>query len=149
MFVDKINFFYHYTNRQTYQLEVLKLAVRNIHKDLSPVKKKGPAVKRIKDISSKNVYYFFLTLGLIICLFQSIRGASLNVLKYINLNSKFHELKTLNTEAKERNDQLREQLKDYTSSKGIEALARDTLKMVGKNEVLVLVKDAPKPVKKQ
>lgn len=126
--------------------------VRSIHKDLSPNKKpsiKKKSLKKLENISQKNLSYFFLTAGIIICLFQAIRGASINVLNYINLKHKLHQLQSLNVEAKERNDQLKEQLKSYTSSKGVEALARDTLKMVGKNEILVLINDAPPSTKQK
>lgn len=78
---------------------------------------------------------------LVICLFQSIRGACLNVAKYITLNSKFNKLEVLKGMATKKNEELKTQLKNYTTSQGVEALARDTLNMVGKDEVLVIIKE--------
>lgn len=92
----------------------------------------------------KRSFYLFLTVVLIICLSQAIRGVYLNTSKYIILNQQLDKLGSLNNLAREKNLELRKQLKNYTSSKGIEALARDNLNMVGKDEVLVLIKESPK-----
>jgi signal transduction histidine kinase len=60
--------------------------------------------------------------------------------KLVKSLEQLNKLEKLNIIANDENNQLREQLKNYTSSKGIEALARDNLKMVGKDEVLVVIK---------
>lgn len=83
---------------------------------------------------------------LVICLFQSIRGACLNVAKYITLNGQFNKLNVLKGMAVKKNEELKTQLKNYRTSQGVEALARDTLNMVGKDEVLVIIKEPYKKV---
>lgn len=60
--------------------------------------------------------------------------------KYITLNNQLQKLEKLEVNAVNENNLLKEQLKNYTSSKGIESLARDNMKMVGKNEVLIEIK---------
>jgi cell division protein FtsB len=93
---------------------------------------------------SVRIYYLLLSVILIICLIQGIRGLCLNVAKFITLNKKLEKLHEINISAKIQNRELKSEIKNYTSPKGIESLARDNLNMVGKNEVLVLIKNQPK-----
>jgi cell division protein FtsB len=67
-------------------------------------------------------------------------GTGVNITRFIVLNKQIHQLRQLNQDATQKNIQLKEQLKIYSSYKGIEELARNNLKMVGKDEVLVLVR---------
>jgi len=103
-----------------------------------------------KPISSNNrkIYYSFFTILLIICSIQALRGVYININKYFVLKKQIYELRLINGEAVKKNQDLKKQIHDYTSSKGIEALARDNLKMVGKDEVLVVIKE-PAPQSKQ
>ena len=78
-----------------------------------------------------------------------MRGIYLNVARYITLKQQLHKLETINKSAKTKNFEIKEQLLKYTSSKGIEALARDNFKMVGKDEVLVVIKKPPKSAEKK
>lgn len=114
---------------------ILKRTQRT-HKDLRPLRKE---IKK-KKTNPKQFYYLFITVVLGLCLFQAIRGATLNTFKVISLNKQHSELNIIQKQAKEKNDDLKSQLESYTSIKGIEALARNNLKMVGKNEVLVVIK---------
>ncbi len=57
------------------------------------------------------------------------------------LNKQATRLAELNRTALKKNKQLKNQLEVYSSYKGIEELARNNLKMVGTNEVLVLIKE--------
>lgn len=106
------------------------------HRDLRPLKKNKKNMKS----NAKQIYYLFITVVLGLCLFQAVRGAILNTFRVVSLNKQHNELKVIQKEAKEKNDDLKSQLESYTSIKGIEALARNNLKMVGKNEVLVVIK---------
>lgn len=106
------------------------------HKDLRPLRKET----KKKKTNPKQFYYLFITVVLGLCLFQAVRGATLNTFKVISLNKQHSELNIIQKQAKEKNDDLKSQLESYTSIKGIEALARNNLKMVGKNEVLVVIK---------
>ena len=107
----------------------------------------SPAInrKKVKKVYKKRVYYSFLTIVLAICLIQTTRGAYLNVMKYFDLNNKIHELNKISAKAEEKNVDLKHQLKEYNSIKGIEALARNNLKMAGKDEVLVIIKNKEHP----
>lgn len=99
--------------------------------------------ERFKRANKKNAYYLFVAFLLAICVFQAVRGVYLNTAKYVVLNKQISKLEKLKITAEDRNEELRKQMKSYTTSKGIEALARDNLKMVGKDEVLVVVKQSP------
>jgi len=76
-----------------------------------------------------------------ICLLQLSWSTALNIARYITLNKQIKELTALNDQAAKKNNELKQELLTYASSKGIEALARGKLKMVGKDEVLVLIKE--------
>ncbi|MEI7473402.1 MAG: septum formation initiator family protein [bacterium] len=112
---------------------------KKVHTDLRPSKKTIKPRKAIKS-NPKQLYYLFISFVLGLCLFQAVRGATLNSFKFLTLNKQCSELKYIHRDAKEKNDDLKSQLESYTSIKGIEALARNNLKMVGKNEVLVVIK---------
>lgn len=105
--------------------------------------------KKINKNFKKRHYYLFLTVVLVICLFQAFRGAYLNIARFVILNQQFSKLKSLNAAAQDKNINLKRQLKNFSSSKGIEALARDNLNMVGKNEVLVVIKQPPPVINKK
>jgi cell division protein FtsB len=96
--------------------------------------------KNYFQLNRKKKYYLLITLVLGIALLQSIRGAYLNIAKYITLKKQMVKLESLNQKVKGKNEELKSQFENYTSSKGIEALARDNLNMVGKDEVLVIIK---------
>jgi len=104
--------------------------------------------KQLRKIYRKRVYYFFLAVILSICLLQFLYGSLYNFTRYIVLNKQIDELEELNKKSINKNKQLKTQLKVYSSYKGIEELARNNLKMVGEDEVLVLIKNGPCPAKK-
>lgn len=116
------------------------MSVRYTHNNMPLNNKHSFNRKNVRKVYQKRIYYLFITIILVVCLTQIFRGIFLNVAKYITLNKQLNKLERLNTAALDENNQLKDQLKNYTSSKGIEALARDNLKMVGKNEVLVVIK---------
>ncbi len=97
--------------------------------------------RKIRTVYYKRVYYSFLTFVLILCLVQISWGAYINVAKYVVLNHKLNKLEQIHDETKLENQKLKKQIKDFSSSKGIETLARDNLKMLGKDEVLVVIKE--------
>jgi cell division protein FtsB len=116
------------------------LSVRYTNNNIAVSQKHSFNRKNVRKVYQKRIYYLFITVLLFICLSQIFRGIFLNVAKYITLNKQLHKLETLNVNASNENNLLKEQLKNYTSSKGIESLARDNMKMVGQNEVLVEIK---------
>lgn len=116
------------------------MSVRYDHNNIPIIQKQVINRTKVRKVYQKRVYYFFITILLLICLFQIVRGIFLNVAKYITLNNQLQKLEKLEVNAVNENNLLKEQLKNYTSSKGIESLARDNMKMVGKNEVLIEIK---------
>ncbi len=99
--------------------------------------------KQLRKTYRKRVYYLFLTLVLSLCMLQFLYGSLYNFTRYVVLNRQIDKLEVLNKESIEKNKKLKNQLKVYSSNKGIEELARNNLKMVGKDEVLVLIKNNP------
>ncbi len=103
--------------------------------------------KQLRKVYKKRAYYFFCTIVLLVCLIQFLYGSLFNFTRFIVLNGKIDRLETLNKISLEKNKRLKNQFKVYSSHKGIEELARNNLKMVGKDEVLVLIKNNSKPDK--
>lgn len=104
--------------------------------------------KQLRNTYRKRVYYFILAVVLSVCLLQFLYGSLYNFTRYIVLNKQIDKLEKLNKHSIKKNKELKSQLKIYTTYKGIEELARNNLKMVGKDEVLVLIKNN-RPSKKQ
>ncbi len=63
----------------------------------------------------------------------------MNITKSVNYNSKIKKMKQLKTEAYEENQRLKSELEGINSSKSLEAIARNNLKMAGDDEVLVII----------
>jgi cell division protein FtsB len=99
--------------------------------------------KQVRKIYKERIYHIFLSFIMLVCFLQLICGTGINITRFVTLNKQIHELRELNQDATKKNIQLREQLKIYSSYSGIEELARNNLKMVGKDEVLVLIKKPP------
>lgn len=97
--------------------------------------------KHLRKIYKKRVYYFFIAVTLCVCLIQFLYASLFNFTRHIVLNKQATRLAELNRTALKKNKQLKNQLEVYSSYKGIEELARNNLKMVGTNEVLVLIKE--------
>lgn len=85
------------------------------------------------------VKYSFLTLVLLICLAQIGISAFMNITKSINYNGKIKKMNQLKTEATIENRKLKSELEGINSTKSIEAIARNNLKMASDDEVLVII----------
>ena len=83
--------------------------------------------------------YSFLTIVLLVCLFQIGVSAFNNITKSISYHGKIKKMKALNQQAYMENQRLKEELEDFSSMKSLEAIARNNLKMAGKDEVLVII----------
>lgn len=103
-----------------------------------------PFKKAKKSRKEKNALYSMLTFVLVICLIQAIRGAVLNVENYFSLNRKIAKLEKIRQKSTEENADLKAKIGEFKSMQGIEDVARNELKMAGKDEVLVLIKDNAK-----
>ena len=107
------------------------------------VNKEGKNSKEKKDSSSSSVsqgfYYSFLTVILLLCLVQIAVSAVLNVSKIISYQVKIVQIKKTKDAALALNDQLKDSIKNFSNVAGLEAIARNNLKMSGEDEVLVII----------
>lgn len=91
-------------------------------------------------------YYSFLTIVLLICLVQlTISGVLLNVTKVVSYHSKISTLESKQITAKAKNAQLKKDIKNFSTAATMESIARNNLKMAGKDEVLVIVNKQQAP----
>ena len=107
---------------------------RVINKELSPEPK-----KKKKASSGNGFYYSFLTLILLLCLFQITVSAVLNISKIVSYKAKIVQITKTRDAAQDLNDQLKDNIKNYSNIAGMEAIARNNLKMSGEDEVLVII----------
>ena len=107
------------------------------------VNKEGKNSKEKKDSSSSSVsqgfYYSFLTVILLLCLVQIAVSAVLNVSKVISYKAKIVQITKSRDAAKALNDQLKDNIKNFSNVAGLEAIARNNLKMSSEDEVLVII----------
>ncbi len=103
-----------------------------------------------KNKVKKGFYYSFLTIVLIFCIVQVGSGAILNISKTISYKAKINTLEKLRDEAEARNYELKDGIKQFSSTASLEEIARNNLKMAGENEVLVIInKSEPKETEEQ
>ena len=84
-------------------------------------------------------YYSFLTLVLLFCLIQIGFGAILNISKTISYRAKISTLTKIRDTAENQNQELKQDIKSFSSTQSLEGIARNNLKMAGEDEVLVLI----------
>ena len=100
----------------------------------------GEEIKVSKRSKAKTgFYYSFLTLVLLFCLIQIGFGAILNISKTISYRAKISTLSKIRDNAENQNQELKEDIKLFSSTSSIEGIARNNLKMAGEDEVLVLI----------
>ena len=104
--------------------------------------------KNIKRKNNIRFYYSFLTILLLVCLVHIGVSAFQNITKSISYHGKIKKMKALNQQAYMENQRLKEELDDFSSMKSLEAIARNNLKMAGKDEVLVII-NKPQPQQTQ
>lgn len=97
--------------------------------------------------NKKKLYYSFLTLVLLFCLIQVGFGVILNISKTISYRAKISTMEKIKTAAMNYNDDLKQEIKMFSSMSSLEGIARNNLKMAGEDEVLVLINNNP-PVEK-
>lgn len=88
------------------------------------------------------VYYSLLTIVLLICLVQIGLSAILNISKTISYQTKIKTMEKTKYQAAKRNENLKQEIKNFSSASSLEAIARNNLKMAGENEVLVIINTA-------
>ena len=92
--------------------------------------------------SSSGFYYSFLTVILLLCLVQITISAVLNISKIISYKAKIIQITKTRNAAKALNEQLQDNIKNFSNVSGMEAIARNNLKMSGEDEVLVIINSA-------
>ena len=116
-----------------------KRVVNKEHQDIPHVEKKFK-----QNSTATGFYYSFLTVILLLCLIQITISAVLNVSKIISYNAKIIQITKSRNAAKALNEQLQDNIKNFSNVTGLEAIARNNLKMSGEDEVLVII-NANKP----
>lgn len=111
-------------------------------------KKEKKETSSNKNSTSKNFYYSFLTIILFLCLIQITISAILNVSKVISYNAKIVQITKTRDTAKALNEQLKDNISNFSNITGLEAIARNNLKMSSEDEVLVIINN-PKTEKKE
>lgn len=92
--------------------------------------------------SKTGFYYSFLTLVLLFCLIQIGFGAILNISKTISYRGKISVLTKIRDHAETQNQELKEDIKLFSSTKSLEGIARNNLKMAGEDEVLIIINNS-------
>lgn len=119
------------SKRQKYTDKVTKIdSVRKKAKDRSKQHK-----------TKSNIYYSFLTIVLLVCLVQMSFSAILNISKTISYRTKVIQIKKIRDEAENKNKKLKREIKEFSATSSLEAIARNNLKMAGEDEVLILIND--------
>ena len=96
--------------------------------------------KKTKPASSgSGFYYSFMTIILILCLIQITTSAVLNISKIVSYKAKIIQITKTRDAAMALNDQLKDNIKNFSNVAGLEAIARNNLKMSGEDEVLVII----------
>ena len=95
-------------------------------------KQKSPSI-------GNGFYYSFLTVILLLCLVQVTVSAVLNVSKVVSYKAKIVQITKTRDAALALNEQLKDNIKNFSNVAGLEAIARNNLKMSSEDEVLVII----------
>ena len=88
-----------------------------------------------------SAYYSFLTIVLFFCLIQITFSAVLNISKVISYNQKIQIMNDTKNKVLQRNNQLKTEITNFSTSSSWEAIARNNLKLAGNDEILVIIDD--------
>ena len=88
---------------------------------------------------SVGFYYSFLTVILLLCLVQITISAVLNISKIVSYKAKIIQITNTRDAAQALNNQLNDSIKNFSNVAGLEAIARNNLKMSSEDEVLVII----------
>jgi len=109
---------------------------------------KNKAKSKQKNTASKGFYYSFLTIILLLCLIQITISAILNVSKVVSYKAKIVQITKTRDAAQALNEQLKDNINNFSNVTGLEAIARNNLKMSSEDEVLVIINN-PKEEEKE
>ena len=99
--------------------------------------------KAARERKKVGFYYSFLTIVLLFCLIQIGFGVILNISKTIAYQGKISTLKKIRDNAQENNTGLKREIQFFSTGSSLEGIARNNLKMAGKDEVLILINGQP------
>ena len=102
------------------------------------VRIRNKSLKFEKPKNIKKRYYSFLTIALVVCIAIIIKSTFENILKIVAYQGKILEMKKIQAETAQKNENLKRQLGDL-DSRSYEAIARNNLKMSGEDEVLIII----------
>lgn len=119
-----------------------------VNKVVKPEKEKAKTPSAKKS-SSGGFYYSFLTIILILCLVQIAISAVLNVSKVVSYKSKIVQITKIRDSALALNEQLKDNINNFSNISGLEAIARNNLKMASEDEVLVIISPTSKDDEKE
>lgn len=105
--------------------------------------------KRGKKQKTKTPLHSFLTIILLICLIQISISALLNISKVVAYHKKISTLESKQISAEAKNAELKKEIKNFSTAASMESIARNNLKMAGKDEVLVIVNKKEVPEEEQ
>ena len=121
---------------------------KRLKKVVNKEEKKPKDKIKQKNSASKGSYYSFLTIILFLCLIQITVSAVLNVSKVVSYKAKIVQITKTRDAAKALNEQLKDNINNFSNVTGLEAIARNNLKMSSEDEVLVIIND-PKEIEKE
>lgn len=84
-----------------------------------------------------------------LCLVQITISAVLNISKIVSYKAKIVQITKTRNAAKALNEQLQDNIKNFSNVTGLEAIARNNLKMSGEDEVLVIINTKPDETKEE
>lgn len=128
-----------------YRQQARKRPAKVVNKDRKSAKQ---LEKKVKPASANGFYYSFLTIILLLCLLQITISAVLNISKIVSYKAKIIQITKTRDTAKALNEQLKDNIKNFSNVQGLEAIARNNLKMSSEDEVLVII-NTPKEEEKE
>lgn len=113
---------------------------KNIRSDFNT--ETGVEKKVVAKHSSGGLYYSFMTVILLLCLVQITLSAVLNISKIVSYNAKIIQITNTRNAAQALNAQLKDNINNFSNVAGLEAIARNNLKMSSEDEVMVIINES-------
>ncbi len=89
------------------------------------------------------LHYSMLTIVLLICIVELVVSNVQNISKNIHYAGKIRGLENKRNEELSKNKQLKSEIENYNSAATLESIARNNLKMAGKDEILIIINKPP------
>ena len=109
---------------------------------MTPAEQKKVKHQSNKELRKTGFYYSFLTIVLLFCLIQIGFSAILNISKLVAYKAKIITLKRTLNDAENYNKDLKDNIKMFSNTQNLEGIARNTLKMAGEDEVLIIINNS-------